>query len=212
MTAKRYIAGILAAVTGIGVSLILLYGCICSVAFRPQWYIYVQRLYQISEPEMEERDAELAGYLRKDNQLSEAWNAQEILHMQDVLNLFSFGEKLCIIAGCSSVVVLFPLAAWCYRSAWETLRKILLGFIIVWGVFVLCAVWALVDFSQWFTWMHELVFTNDLWLFDTSESLLIRLLPQEFFERTVLEIFLRFAVVTGILSLVSRIGTGKRKK
>ncbi len=211
MTARRLIAFVLAVLAGIGLSVILLYGSICSVAFRPQEYVYVQRLCQVNEPEMEERDAELAEYLREKGSLSGPWTEQEILHMRDVLNLFLFGEKLCIWSiGCTSL--LFLLASCLYRSIWKAFQTIPIGFAVVWGGLVLCAAWAATDFSQWFTWMHKMVFSNDLWIFDASESTLIRLLPQEFFEKMVFEIFFRFAAASGVIVLVSRIGIGNRLK
>ena len=43
------------------------------------------------------------------------------------------------------------------------------------------AVWAAVDFSSAFTFFHETLFTNDLWLLNPEIDLLLRLLPEQFF-------------------------------
>ena len=43
------------------------------------------------------------------------------------------------------------------------------------------AVWAAVDFSSAFTFFHEVLFTNDLWLLDPETDMLLRLLPEQFF-------------------------------
>ena len=43
------------------------------------------------------------------------------------------------------------------------------------------AAWAAVDFSSAFTFFHEVLFTNDLWLLDAQTDLLVRLLPEQFF-------------------------------
>ena len=43
------------------------------------------------------------------------------------------------------------------------------------------AIWAAADFSGAFTFFHETLFTNDLWLLNPETDLLLRLLPEQFF-------------------------------
>ena len=37
------------------------------------------------------------------------------------------------------------------------------------------------NFDYWFTWFHEKVFTNRLWMFDAEKDYMIRMLPEGFF-------------------------------
>ncbi|MCL1795580.1 MAG: DUF1461 domain-containing protein, partial [Clostridia bacterium] len=53
-------------------------------------------------------------------------------------------------------------------------------------------IWALVDFSGWFTAMHRFAFANELWLLDPASSLLIRMTPLSFFINAVRIVALRF--------------------
>ena len=39
------------------------------------------------------------------------------------------------------------------------------------------------NFDYWFTWFHEKVFTNRLWMFDAKKDYMIRMLPEGFFFR-----------------------------
>ncbi len=60
------------------------------------------------------------------------------------------------------------------------------------------AVWAAVDFSSAFTFFHETLFTNDLWLLNPETDLLLRLLPEQFFA----DIAATIAARPGVLRVV----------
>ena len=44
------------------------------------------------------------------------------------------------------------------------------------------------NFDYWFTWFHEKVFTNRLWMFDAEKDYMIRMLPEGFFYDMVMRI------------------------
>ncbi len=54
-----------------------------------------------------------------------------------------------------------------------------------WGLILLAGVVAGFvvnrNFDYWFTWFHEKVFTNRLWMFDAKKDYMIRMLPEGFF-------------------------------
>ncbi len=79
----------------------------------------------------------------------------------------------------------------CYRIA-------LLLILLPLGAF---AVWAAVDFSSAFTAFHEALFTNDLWLLDYDTDLMIRMLPQGFFEDIALRIVVQLVIFLILIDL-----------
>ena len=66
------------------------------------------------------------------------------------------------------------------------------------------------DFTKYFTIFHEIFFTNDLWLFDPSTDLMIRMLPEGFFYDMVMRIGLYFlgglAIFAAAFALIGRFG------
>ena len=117
------------------------------------------------------------------------FNQREILHMEDVQQLFVKGFSLrrwaAVIAGCGIIFMLaaqkkraFYMISWGYLAA-------LFGF----ALFALVLIIAMsVDFHASFTLFHHLLFTNDLWLLNPATDVLIQMFPQEFYRKMKKEI------------------------
>lgn len=137
----------------------------------------------------------------------EFFNEREILHMEDVRNLFLEGlriRRFCLVFCLACLLVLFFL-----KTDWKkTFPRC-----IQWGTglfFVLLAVLAAMvagDFNKYFVIFHKIFFTNDLWLLDPSTDLLINIVPEPFFMDTAARIGLIFGAF--ILVLLG-VGTGVR--
>ena len=120
---------------------------------------------------------------------------QEISHMADVRLLYQrfrtfrdFGVLLAL--------VLYLLGAVLHiRSAMHTLAS---GY--VYGAFVIAlfagflGTWAALDFSDFWTFFHQMLFWNNDWLFDASTSRMINMLPEQFFS----DVILRMAILAGV--------------
>ncbi len=120
---------------------------------------------------------------------------QEISHMADVRLLYQrfrtfrdFGVLLAL--------VLYLLGAVLHiRSAMHTLAS---GY--VYGAFVIAlfagflGTWAALDFSNFWTFFHQMLFWNNDWLFDASTSRMINMLPEQFFA----DVILRMAILAGV--------------
>lgn len=120
---------------------------------------------------------------------------QEISHMADVRLLYQrfrtfrdFGVLLAL--------VLYLLGAVLHiRSAMHTLAS---GY--VYGAFVIAlfagflGTWAALDFSNCWTFFHQMLFWNNDWLFDASTSRMINMLPEQFFS----DVILRMAILAGV--------------
>ena len=61
-----------------------------------------------------------------------------------------------------------------------------------------CGALAAVDFNWFWTQFHHVFFTNDLWLLNPATSVLIQMVPEEFFSAIVLKILIWFAVVLAL--------------
>ncbi|MCL2545103.1 MAG: TIGR01906 family membrane protein [Clostridia bacterium] len=124
-----------------------------------------------------------------------AFNEREIAHMADVAELY----RLAKIVLCVSAALFLTLALWIWQRGRRTPNKAGIAKGALWGVLDVLllagavALWALIDFRSAFWAFHHIAFTNDLWLLDPNTDLLIQMMPQEFFEWTVMAIGLLWA-------------------
>lgn len=194
--------------------LALMFSSVRDVGLTPQLYFDLQMQAQIlpeagiSEEDLLQLDAGLARYLggKQENlddrimvfgQMQPAFNAREMQHLADCRRLFAplvnpwLNLALAVVG---TLLALYPrhrmqisgrayaAGVWC-ASALILLPIGLLGF------------WAAVDFSSAFTFFHQILFTNDLWLLNPATDLLIRICPQSMFMHMGLRIALRSAAI-----------------
>lgn len=196
-------AGVL---SGVLLLIALLYPPVAAFTFSAENYR--------SDPPYDAMAQALIDYLSgKDPALpQELFTERERLHMEDVLRLYQGGRALaagCAIAGLACLGLSGILSG---RRRMGT--GLLLGIAVFFGVLLLVAAWAAIDFEHWFRTMHELVFTNDLWLLDPEESMLIRMMPLDFFSNAVGRIALYYAVEVAVLlglACLCRMPDGKRR-
>ncbi len=144
---------------------------------------------------------------------------QEIQHMADVRTLYTTIRSY-RDTGVLAMLILFLFAAVInFRRAPQTLSQGYLSgaFVCLLG-FGFVGTWAASDFSSFWTFFHEALFWNDLWLFDATESRMINMLPEQFFADIVGRIFLyagaAYVALVGlsVLCLVLSSDGYKRKK
>ena len=137
---------------------------------------------------------ELVDYLSGSQaELSPAlFTERERHHMVDVLGLFEGGKRIALV--CLAVFVVCSAITLLTGGRSRLGTGLLIGMAVFVSLIATIGLWALVDFTGWFTTMHELVFTNDLWLLDPAESMLIRMLPLDFFTGAVQSIAWRYAL------------------
>jgi len=160
-------------------------------------------------------------------------NEREIAHMVDVRWIFQLGLWLC--AGAAGVMcgLLLFLAVCLWRrrgdGVWAgILRSVLAGFWVgsgaALGFLVFLTLWACWDFNGFWTMVHLVLFSNDLWLLDPREDLLIRIMQGELY----FNMSIRIVVWAGLIwlgisggmglghfflrrkSLRSQVGAGRR--
>lgn len=129
--------------------------------------------------------------------------------MKDVKQIFDWSKRVRFMAGvtASFSFVFLLICFFCEKTGaektilWKVLWKVyrnIAGLILLAGVvagFVVSR-----NFDYWFTWFHEKVFTNRLWMFDAEKDYMIRMLPEGFFSDMAtwsMWIFGAGAVITG---------------
>lgn len=181
-------------VCGFFLMLALLYQAIASFAFNLSNYP--------NTPPFDAMSLEITQYLSgKIPSLSSLFNRQEVAHMVDVLHLFQLGKRVSILAAALSLVLL-PVA-WKILSVPILVNRFRIGMGLFFLFILMLSVWAAVDFNGWFVTMHKVAFTNDLWLFDPNESMLIQMLPTDFFMRAVRSIVSQFLLNTAFVWLLT---------
>lgn len=197
----------LAALAGIMLLVALLYFSVSTFTFSTASYPQTPPYDAMAE--------ELTAYLSgKQPALSQTlFTERERLHMDDVLVLFQGGRTLGMI--CLWGGLAFAAVALIGGGRRRLGTGLLIGIGITLGIAAFIGIWAAIDFNGWFTFMHELVFTNDLWLLDPAESMLINMLPLDFFIRAVQTIALRFGVglvTLVVLAFLARLPFGKKER
>lgn len=145
-------------------------------------------------------------------QTREAFSEKELLHMQDVKSLFTLCRSVflfcTLIVGVCLALSLFRMKSMLPLLSRSYLRVSL--FITVLGAAL--AVWAAIDFHSLFTLFHRLFFTNDLWLLNPKQDLLVQLMPTSFFVEYAARIGLFWFMSAALACLISQLYLKKRKR
>ncbi len=117
---------------------------------------------------------------RANNEILERdFNEREILHMEDVQELFKIGFAIKYVSMIVSLILLIYLVK--TTPIKEFSKSIFKGMFINWAMAGLFILMIFLDFSRYFVYFHQIFFTNDLWLLDPRTDLLIQMLPENFF-------------------------------
>lgn len=136
----------------------------------------------------------------------EPLNEREQAHMRDVHALIQAAQRaaqLCVGIAAGLAVA----AAWTGARLRRRRRAVLLGgacAVVLLAIAVCAGMRG--GFTPAFYRMHELLFTNDLWLMNPETDVLIRMMPQLLFERAAVSVAQRagvsFAVICALLAAV----------
>ncbi len=141
-------------------------------------------------------------------QQQKAFNELEIAHMQDVAGLMRLAKHVIWAIGILLIALIFAgnrknSDESKARARASAAKGSLLGVADIVALLAIAGIWAAVDFRSIFWLFHQVAFTNDLWLLNPETDLLIRLLPQTFFEQIALRILLFWAVAVAFVFIVS---------
>lgn len=129
---------------------------------------------------------------------------RDTAHMADVKSLFLAART--VRNWMIPAILLLALAAFFLVTkdrARLFAKSCVIGFIIAGVIVGGFALWAALDFDAFWTSFHKLFFTNDLWLLDPKKSVLINMVPSQFFFDLVMRIVGLLGIFTGIPLLAS---------
>lgn len=143
-----------------------------------------------------EYEAEIGGVVRS------YYNEREKLHMADVRILNERAVlfmRLGFIFGGALTAGAFLIS----REKYRVFGACFCAVAAVLAAFIALGLWAAVDFSGFWVQFHHVFFSNDLWLFDPRQSLLIRMFELQFFFDLVTWILVWFLSVTAAVLIVT---------
>ena len=129
-----------------------------------------------------------------------AFNEREQQHMADVQKLFHLCQRIGRWAFSVSMISLISLFIGRDKNA---LRYFRWGLLSMLAILATVAVWAAIDFESIFVLFHKIAFTNDLWLLDPRTSMLIRLMPTDFFVEWVVLIGIVWLILMSLAIILS---------
>lgn len=126
-------------------------------------------------------------HLVRNGQTVPLFTEREIVHLEDVHHLVSFGWRTWgVLAAFFACFALAGLRWWRRRYAAGLARYLLLAAGTTLGLLAALGLITAVAFDQLFVWFHVVSFPNDFWILDPSQHYLINLFPQEFFLHSTL--------------------------
>jgi len=129
---------------------------------------------------------------------------QEIEHMADVQKIYTTIASYRDV-GVLVMLILFLFAAVInFRKAPQYIAQgYLSGSFVFLLVFGFLGTWAALDFSNFWTFFHQMLFWNDLWLFDGTQSRMINMLPEQIFADIIAQVGLYAGIVIVVLIALS---------
>lgn len=129
---------------------------------------------------------------------------QERTHMADVRQIYQTVRGYRDIAALALLVLFLFAALINFRQAPRSLGQgFLFGAFVMLVLFGFIGTWAAMDFSSFWTFFHEALFWNDLWLFDATESRMINMLPEQMFADIISRMGLYAGLIIGALIILS---------
>jgi len=149
---------------------------------------------------------EIIDYLKgnRDNLIIEdkdglVFEGRELKHMEDVRALFDKGYKIKNIL-LFTALVLAVILKYIYKN--KILKLLFKGGIIFSGILIVVGLIIIFNFNKAFIIFHEILFSNDLWILNPEEDLLIQMLPSNFFSDLGLLIVKRYIITTVVITAV----------
>jgi integral membrane protein (TIGR01906 family) len=141
----------------------------------------LEQLLRVSQQTLDylkDRTDTLVLYEEIEGEMIQVFEARELAHMEDVKRLFDIGFAIRNI----SLILLVLFGGWLFikhrRSFWHSMRT---GSIFFAALILVIGGYAWIDFDKAFVIFHKLLFTNDLWILDPTEDIMIQMLPIDFF-------------------------------
>ncbi len=156
-----------------------------------------------SKGEFLEDSRELIEYIKgglSNDELAETFNEKEVLHMEDVQNIYTnirLIKYICMVL-IGTIILYFYIAEDINYLIEQSFRGLLFNYGIV-GILIGMI---LVDFSKYFVYFHLILFDNDLWILDPKTDLLIQMMPESFFVDMAIKIGLTYIIGVIVIQII----------
>jgi integral membrane protein (TIGR01906 family) len=179
----------------------------------------------IDKEDLHEITREMLDYLKGDRadlvmhaeirgEYQQVFEEREILHMVDVQYLFLGGMKIRNISAIVGIILLVVLfAVWRKKALKPLCRSYLWVMAAILVLAIILGIAMLIDFTGLFIKFHHMFFSNDLWLLDIDNDVLIQMLPEQFFNDMAMAIVYymgAFILIPAVLSIVYLVLDRKR--
>ncbi|WP_432402656.1 TIGR01906 family membrane protein [Wukongibacter sp. M2B1] len=157
----------------------------------------------ISYLKLEYEDLDIKAVINGEYQ--EVFGQREKQHMVDVKELFSKGKRLRNTGLCISLLAFVTILLVSKSRKRDIYKALLWSGIVSLLLMLILYILLSIDFYKYFTYFHEIFFTNDLWLLNPKTEVLIQMLPLEFFIDISIRIigwFLGISIAMVILPLI----------
>ena len=159
----------------------------------------------VSESVVEESLFSLIDYVQsKTDSVADVFNEKEKEHMKDVKGLYVHAKYVQVACLVFVLGVIFVFYKWERRHMFSWLSRGFIQASFTFLIFVgLLAMWAWMDFSDFWYRIHTLFFTNDLWILDPRESFMILICPENLFSSLCIRVSIGFLIGVAALNLWS---------
>ena len=127
------------------------------------------------------------------------------IHFEEVRNIFQFTKRVCLISFLISLIgVIISIKN-------KNIKFLNTTSIMTIGLIIITAIPLLINFNYFFIKFHEIVFSNDYWIFDPDKDPVINMLPEEVFFHIGLFILVLILLGSILLQLLYRVINKKLK-
>ena len=130
---------------------------------------------------------EFSAVIEYEGQVQEVFSKQEKAHMKDVQKLFSLARTLRLF---SIIILAFVILCLIKRNHKQCYKLFLCSAVISFLMVVIVSLLSVANFDSVFTALHRVLFSNELWLFEGSENVLLNVLSGGFFTACAKQILL----------------------
>lgn len=139
-------------------------------------------------------DSNLINFYKGKESLNESYYSEkEIIHLNDLKKINTNLTAIIYVLLALSIVCIFLLGVNSFKPVIIGSAILILFFIVV----------SLINFDSLFTNIHLALFTNDYWLLNPSESILVNVYPFEFFEDSMEKVALTSILHSVVIILAS---------
>lgn len=142
-----------------------------------------------------------------DGNMQEVFGEREKDHMVDVRALYIAARNvrtIFLIAAPILILLAFLI------SRKKAIKALCRSFLYTSGVFLVLiaaiGLYALLDFTAFWTAFHHVFFTNDLWLLNPNTDVLIMMVPEQFFFDLITRIIIRFVSIFAASNIAAFVG------